>query len=332
MSRQAFHFSVRLILGLGLLVVILRRVDLSAVNIGPAPPILLGVVLAAGLQVLGQCTAALRWKVIMGPGSPPWRYLARLYLVGGFFSLFLPTVVGGDVVRAAAAAQSTARTGSAVTSVLLDRLFGVSALLLYLLLGFLAAPQASAALLTGLQVRLPTATVVLGLSLVLAAAAAGLVVFRRSLRWHRLWDQARAAVRTLASCPRTVALALALGLVVQGLYLLLWIVLGHALAFEFPVTTYLVAVPLVTLGTMLPITLGGLGVREGVWLLLLRGSGIEPANVVAYSLLFFVANLLAGGVGGLLFVLRGTALHRRSPGPVTPNVKTASTADPAPPA
>jgi hypothetical protein len=60
---------------------------------------------------------------------------------------------------------------------------------------------------------------------------------------------------------------------------------------------------------MLPITLNGLGVREGAWLLLLSGSGIPPSEIVTFSLLFFVTNLITGLTGGLLFMVRGTSLN-----------------------
>lgn len=65
------------------------------------------------------------------------------------------------------------------------------------------------------------------------------------------------------------------------------------------------AVPVVTLGTMLPITLAGLGVREGIWLLLLGGSGVAPSRVVAMSIGYFGCALLVGAVGLVLFVARG---------------------------
>jgi hypothetical protein len=56
---------------------------------------------------------------------------------------------------------------------------------------------------------------------------------------------------------------------------------------------------------MLPLTLAGLGIREGAWLLLLRDSGLPPERIVAFSLCYFVSNLLVGSVGGVLYVWKG---------------------------
>jgi hypothetical protein len=85
------RFALRLVVGVGLLALILSRMGLPTIGRGLGPGTLAGVLGAALLLLSGQSIAALRWKVIMGPGSPPWRYLARLYVIGGFFSLFLPT-------------------------------------------------------------------------------------------------------------------------------------------------------------------------------------------------------------------------------------------------
>jgi uncharacterized membrane protein YbhN (UPF0104 family) len=81
------------------------------------------------------------------------------------------------------------------------------------------------------------------------------------------------------------------------------------MGFELPAFTLLWAVPVVSLSVLLPVTFAGLGVREGVWLLLLADTGIAPADILAFSLLYFGCNLLVGIIGGLLFVSRGLAVR-----------------------
>jgi uncharacterized membrane protein YbhN (UPF0104 family) len=79
---------------------------------------------------------------------------------------------------------------------------------------------------------------------------------------------------------------------------------------DLPAVFLIWAVPVVTLTALLPVTFSGLGLREGAWLLLLAGSGIPRADIVAFSLLYFVCNVLVGVLGGLLFVATGTAPPR----------------------
>jgi uncharacterized membrane protein YbhN (UPF0104 family) len=272
--------------------------DVSALPLGRAAAALPVI---AALLVGGQCLAALRWRVVIGSEAPPWRHIARLYLVGGFFSLFLPTLVGGDAFRAAAASRKLP-PGSAFASVLLDRFLGVAALMLYGLVGLFLAPAGAAAMIGGAHWEQPGAA--LSAALVASMAAVTLAIaFVPAVR--RFAGQLRAVVVRLALAPRDLALALGLGLVVQGVYIAAWMLAAAALNVQLAVSTFLLAVPLVTLGGMLPVSIAGLGLRENAWLLLLRGSGIPPARVVAFSMLFFAGTMLAGAVGGLVFALRG---------------------------
>jgi len=68
----------------------------------------------------------------------------------------------------------------------------------------------------------------------------------------------------------------------------------------------LVFVPFVSLAAMLPITLSGLGVREGVWVLLLAPLGIAGANAIGFSLSYYAANGIVGILGGVVFAVLGT--------------------------
>jgi len=258
-------------------------------------------------MLCGQSIAALRWKLIMGSGRPPWKYLARLYVIGSFFSLFLPTVVGGDAVRAVAAARETSRPGGVVASVLLDRAMGVFAIVGYAILGAALVPEFALRLVEGSRFTLPGWILILGVLGVAVLLTAAVWFGRRSPRLRDGLNDAGRAVRDLARTPGSLLAAIALGFVVQGLYILLWLGLAGSMHRPRPPLTLFFAVPVVTAFAMLPITLNGLGVREGAWLLLLSGSGIPSAEIVTFSLLYFAANLITGLVGGVLFMVRGTS-------------------------
>lgn len=300
-------FILRLVFGVAVLAFVLSRIDLSTVSLTPGPRLYLGVALAALFLLSGQVVAALRWKVVWGEGSPPWMYLSRLYLIGGFFSLFLPTSVGGDAVRAAAAAQASGRTGAVVASILLDRFLGTIALLVYGILGLLVAPEFAARIASAAQLKTSSGNVAVAVLVGVAFVVLAVVLVRRSARIRAIVSDGTASVVALGRTPRALVTALALAFVVQGLYLVVWLVLGLAIELPLPASTLLVTYPIVTAATMLPITLNGLGVREVAWLLLLGPTGVSEGQIVTYSLLYFVANLIVGVIGGLIFMARGTA-------------------------
>jgi len=304
--RGWLRYATRLLVGASLLTLLLSRTGTPDFGTQSGSRLVVGVGVAASLLLLGQAVAALRWKLVLGAGSPRWGYLARLYLIGSFFSLFLSTVVGGDVLRAAAAAKATRRPGGVIASVVIDRALGVLALLGYALAGLFLAPDLRQRLAEVVRLRLPTAGVIVAVLTGVAAAALGARFAWRSRRVREAAQDAKAAAADLIRAPRTLAAAILLGVVVQGLYILLWLVLALVVRLPVPPTTLLLGVPIVSLLAMLPVTLNGLGVREGAWLVLLGGSGIAEASIVGFSLLFFATNLSTGLLGGFLFVVVGT--------------------------
>ena len=300
-------FWLRLLVGLGVLGLIVSRIDLRAATVRPSPLLLAAIGGATGLLIMSQGVAALRWKIVLGDDTLPWSYLWRLYTIGSFFGLFLPTSVGGDAVRAVATARSSERAGRAIASVLIDRGFGVAATIAYAVLGLVLAPE-SIAILAGDAVswRAPGLA---GIGLALAATGVALLILSRSAGVLAFWHDGIIALGNLARSPRRLGRVSALAVVSQGLIVLLWYTLARGMHFALPTSTFLWAVPLVSLSALLPVTFAGLGVREGVWLVLLAGSAIPPADIVAFSLLYFVCNLLVGITGGILFVSSGMALR-----------------------
>jgi hypothetical protein len=294
------RFALRLLAGLGVLAFVLRQGDWGDLRVG-GWRVVLSLGLGGLLLVVSQALAALRWRTILSSGALPWSFLARLYLIAGFFSLMLPTAVGGDAVRASAAIGVDGRPGRIVASVILDRCFGVAALMVYALLGLAIA----GGLPPLLRPQLGGGWGLTGLAALAALCIGSLVVIRRSAYARELIGDGVAELRALLGRPRDATMALGLGLAVQALVIAIWVVAARGLGLVLPLSTFLVAVPLVTLGTMLPITLGGLGVREAIWLILLGGSGVSRSQLVAMSLGYFGASVVSGLVGLALFLTLG---------------------------
>jgi uncharacterized membrane protein YbhN (UPF0104 family) len=245
--------------------------------------------------------------VLLGAEAPPWVYLFRLYLAAAFFSLFLPTAVGGDAVRATAASRSLGQTSHVVGTVLADRMLGVLALVVFFSVGVGLAGGATGLALdwrpTGFQALLALAA--------LAAVAAAAIALRRRLAGAIGF--ARGIVRAFADVarqPRRLTAAVALGLAVQAVYIVAWVALARALGLPLPLESFLITVPLVSLSTMAPITLSGVGVREGAWILLLKPYGVAPADALALRLIYFGCWMVVAAIGGVWFAARGTGLER----------------------
>jgi uncharacterized membrane protein YbhN (UPF0104 family) len=309
-SRGPWRTLVRLAIGLGLLAWLLSRIDFSRRTIELGSDVVLGIAVTVALLVLAQAVSALRWREILGAAAPTWGYLFRLYLIGNFFSLFLPTSVGGDAVRAVAASRALPTSTPAVTSVVVDRLIGVVALLAYLALGILVAPAVVAQAGTAAEWQGPGLALGGALALALLAAIGGVAWLVRRPTVRRRLAPAGELIGRLWRSPGTLARILGLGLAVQALYILAWGLLASALGVRLPPALFVATVPVVSLLAMLPVSLSGIGIREGAWVLLLAPFGVAAADALTYSLVFFVAFAVVGGIGGVVYSLMGTSLGR----------------------
>lgn len=297
--------ALRAAIAITLLWLVLRGAGAEALGARFSRATLPAVLAGSVLLLLSQALAAVRWRLLLGPGAPRLSALIHLYLVGAFFSLFLPTAVGGDAFRATMVARSAPEPEAAVLSVVLDRVFGVVALLLFGVAGVLLDPASA----SGLGVRLAGALAPGRLLLLVSAGLTGLAILallaRRQPRLRALPATLAAALRATLARGRSAALALLVSLAVQALMVLLWMVIARGVGLSLPASRFLVGVPLVSLATMLPLSLAGLGVREWAWVWFLAPFGVPSGDAVALSLSYFACPLLAGLVGGALFTARG---------------------------
>lgn len=270
-----------------------------------------GIGLATILLILAQGASALRWRILIGRDSPPLAFLWRLYAIGSFFSLFLPTSIGGDAVRATAAIRAIPDKRRVVASVFIDRVLGLLALMLFFALGIIAVPRSIATQLK-FGPSVSTAGTAVGVAAALAVAGLLFVLARRSARVNEAVAKGASTLRSLADGPQQILLAFATGVLVQGLYLAAWVVLAAQLGSRLPFSGLLVGVPAVSLAAMIPVTVGGLGLREGAWGVIFALFALPAASGVLLGLAYFVCVMIVGALGGGAFIFLGTELRTSS--------------------
>ena len=308
-ARRTLLLLARLGVAGAILGVILLRTHPGKLNVQWSPTTSVAFAGAVAVQLAALAISTVRWKLILedGPVHATWSYLFRLYLIGNFFSIFLPTSIGGDAVRVVAVAPTAGGTVRAAVSILLDRLAGVAALGGYLILG-LAVGGSALAPLGAVRARWPVWEVAAGILAVTIGGWVGLRWLRRRFtRLREAWATGWELVTSLVQDRRRLSAVVATSLLVQGAYIVAWMILGAGLGLPIRGVLYLVCVPIVSLGAMLPVTFSGLGVREGVWLLLLASLSAPKALILAFSLLYFAALVVVAAIGGLVFLIRGTA-------------------------
>jgi len=259
-----------------------------------------GGVLAGFLA--GHLLGAFKWTFLlrrMGV-AVSWTSGGACYALGLFANLCLPGIVGGDVVRAAALTRRVGRLEAVALAGLGDRLLDVVALGLVLTGGVVAAGARRGAQAQGFLVLL---VILLASGLLLGVAALRRPLDRWPSRWRRPVGRSQVAARNLARRPGAVGLSLASALAIQSGFVLLNRALGADLGVELPAAAWFVAWPLAKLAGRLPISLGGLGVRDAAFGTLRAGVGAAAATGVVVSLVW-QSILIAGGLlAGLLWWL-----------------------------
>jgi uncharacterized membrane protein YbhN (UPF0104 family) len=252
-----------------------------------------------------------KWRLMVNSagGGLSLRSAARCYYYGLFGNTFLPSLIGGDAIRVAAALRlARSKSGVAVGSVA-ERLLDVAALACVAGVGVLLLPR---------ELDEQTRDVFLGFSGVvglLAAIALAMlvVVVRVSARARLILAKARAALAVTARQPVSIIFALCLGIGLQFLLVLLNAWLGRQCGINIPVAAWLFAWPTAKISALVPITQGGLGVREAALAALLMPLGVAPAMSVAAGLAFQAVIISGGLIGGLMAMALGRTQHDVEP-------------------
>lgn len=276
------------------------------------PPRIWLLVLAGylGTHILGVG----KFRLMVNTAGAGLDYLqaALCYFAGLFGSLFLPSLIGGDLVRAALAMRYGKTKAGVLLGSLIDRSIDFTGLVLLTLVGALLVPGA-------LQPQSRRAFLWLGVAvivgLIFLAALVRLTPVRRlSFRIRRWLARLRRAARSMARRPRAMAAALGISVAAQLLFISLAIVLAEACGLHLPFRAWLFAWPLAKISAAIPVTQGGIGVREAALAALLAPFGAPPALSVAAGLAWeavVISGALVGG-GFALFAGRSARVSRTS--------------------
>jgi uncharacterized membrane protein YbhN (UPF0104 family) len=300
---------VKATVSIGLLALLLSRVEagrLLAAARQASAPWLIGALGLYGLMVLAS---AWRWGVLLTAQNIrlPFRTLTSSFLVATFFNNFLPSNIGGDVVRVADTATAAGSKTLATTVVLLDRVLGLLGLVLIAALGATAGSR----LADGGPVA-PTvlwasfgAAFVLGLPALLRPHAfARLLHPFRAL--HPAWVDERiarltAALSRFGRAPGALAACFGGAVVVQAVLVGFYVAIAQSLRIPIGFAELAVIVPITFIVQMVPLSMNGLGVREATFGFYFSRLGLPLESALLVS--FMGAALI------MLFSLSGAAAY-----------------------
>ena len=256
----------------------------------------------------------LRWRFLIRPlmRAPTFMRLCGIYCIGLFFNLTFPTTIGGDVVKVYYAGKPSRAYAESFASMFLDRDIGMLAMMIIACCAVFIHP-----------VSVPGVSIPLILwSVFILFIIGNIAVF--TPQFHRILikimqrprlekiaakiDNVAKAFRIIGKYPAALWMSLGLSFANQTMGCVAVWIIALSIGIRIPMFYFLIFVPVVTLISMIPVSLNGMGLREYSFMNLFGAIGVAGESCIALGLLFSFMVILSSLPGGLVYIFfRGKA-------------------------
>jgi len=319
MSRSLAITLVKAIVSIGLLALLFSRVDVSRLW-GVARNASLGWLAFALLLYLAMLLAsALRWGVLLRAQHVrlPFSFLTQSFLVATFFNNFLPSNIGGDVIRIADSAKAAGSKTLATTVVLIDRGLGVLGLALIAATGatimqrMAVGPVGPGILWAGFGLGAIVATPALLMPEAVTKLLQPLRVFHREWVDERI-EKLTYALTRFKETPTALAACFAGAVVVQAILVLFYVAIARSMNIPIGFAELAVIVPVSFIVQMLPVSVNGFGVREATFSFYFSRIGQPIEGALLMSLVAQALVMLFSLTGAAVYISRTRRKHLAS--------------------
>jgi len=305
----------KIAVSMALLAFLFSKIDTARLWASARKASLPWLVAALGVQALNLIASTWRWRLLLDAQDVKLksRTLLGSYLVATFFNNFLPSNVGGDVIRIRDTAGATRSKTLATTIVLVDRALGLMALVLISAVGATAAARYYG---SGASPIWPSW--LWAVFLVAAAITAPVVYapegFGRLLQpltiVHPEWvgkriDKLTAALSRFRERPSALAGCFSGAVFVQGLMVVFYLAVVYALKIPISASELAVIVPISLVVQMLPVSVNGLGLREATFSFYFTRLGLPIESAVLLSMMGAAVLMVFSLSGAAVYVSRG---------------------------
>lgn len=271
------------------------------------------------LLIAVQGLAVYRWGLVLKKDVDiSYKVVTSLTFIGLFFNNFLPTIVGGDAVKAYylyGHRPLDTEKGKRVTlptilaSILMDRYSGFTALM----------SIAFVALVLGYPLISGTGAVVASLAIIsfyfifslfmwVEWLHSWLVTLLLKIGFYGLNEKIEKFYKALMGYKKDKVLIIKICFVsifIQVGVILSFAAMGYSLGINISLWYYFLFIPVTTVVVMLPLSVSGIGVREGIMVLMFSFGGVESEPVVVMSLMWFAGLTLVSMIGGVEYARLG---------------------------
>ena len=305
--RARIGLVVRLVVSAALLAILISKIDFDVVVPRQRHLSTLAWLAAAlGMAAAGIVLSAWRWQRVIAVFDVhvPVRRLTGHYFAGQFVGNVLPSTIGGDVLRVTRSSKDIGSSETAFAAVALERLTGFLALPLICAFGFLIDPgllESSTAWIALLVSGIALAA--LGAILFLAGHPKAAGRFQGHENWTRFLGAVHVGVARLRADRGQIVGVLGTAMIYQLSVVATVGFLALTLSSGVPAAAIIAFIPAVAMAQVLPISLSGLGIREGMLVLFLHALGVSTGHAVGLGLAWYATMLLVSLLGAPAFAV-----------------------------
>lgn len=320
MNRATLKYVAKLIFSVAIILFIIRKIDWTTFNdlINRADPFL--IVLAFILIIAERVWAAFKWRVLLsvrttGTRNVPMWNLFCIYSIGAFWGLFLPSSLSTDVVRGYYLHKELKDSALAAASVIVDRMLGLFSLLFLCVVSVLLFNPVFGRQMTMFVLVL---SVIVGLLAVIAHLEfipdylekkfvffSGRPLGQKLMAMHR-------AFLSFKKHPALMLKSFGYALVLQFIRVIAIYVTAKAFAVEAEFVKFFLVVPATVMLIMVPISVGGLGVREGAFVGLFSLVGVPVTEAFAISVTNSIMVTIIALSGGVIYLAYRNELKKEA--------------------
>ena len=321
-------FWVRLGLSAGLVAVLLLSVDFQDFlsHLTQVHPVYLLV--AFLIAMADRVIMAYKWNILLAAKSIriSLMHATGIYLTSSFLGLFLPATVGGDAVRAFGVAREGYEAKDVVSSILIERLFGIIALLVFVLLSIVISIFTLGSVFFDSISQLFWIFLILFAALmILTVVSLNKAILTRGSSWIKghfnkileikLVRKLREVYESYLSYEQNKAVLGAFLLLsfVENLFpIFMSYLLSLAFGMEIPLLYFFILVPIVLVLVRIPISIDGIGIQEGTYVYFFALVGLMKSDALLLGIAAHVMAVVSILPGGILYGYYGLELPKKA--------------------
>ncbi len=268
--------------------------------------------LAIGLTIFNVMLSAKKWHILLTSkeGSKSFLQLWKLYYIGTFFNLFLPTTVGGDIVRAHKTSKISKHWIEGYSSVFMERFTGMIAIvILATISGTLYYHDFPRSIMLTIYVIF-VPLILISFFLIYSDRFIAFMqrLLKKIFKNFNPFSVKEKSIKMLTSInqyahmKKLIVCALVLSLLFHSMLIISYYLLAISLGLTIPLYYFFVFIPVSHVILLLPISIRGFGVREVIYVSFFTQVGATGAEAVSLSLLVQILGITSSLIGGAVYL------------------------------